>query len=47
MKVDGEMKVVGEFDEFREAFVMKNRLEKETIEVRKRLLAENGYYENH
>ncbi len=47
IKVDGEMKVVGEFDEFREAFVMKNRLEKEVIEARKRLLAENGYYENH
>jgi len=47
MKVDGEMKVVGEFDEFREAFVMKNKIEKETTEVRRRLLAENGYYENH
>jgi hypothetical protein len=47
MKVDGEMKVVGEFDEFKEAFLMKNKIEKETIEVRKRLLAENGFYENH
>ena len=47
MKVDGEMKVVGEFDEFREAFLLKNKIEKETIEVRKRLLAENGFYENH
>lgn len=47
MKVDGEIKVVGEFDEFKEAFLLKSKIEKEAIEERKRLLAENGFYENH
>jgi hypothetical protein len=32
IKVDGEMKVVGEFDEFREAFLLKNEIEKKERE---------------